>query len=140
MAYTDGIAAVLGTIPGLTYDADGPTGNVFVDQIASEPDRAVCVYVNPGPEADSKLPYDPANFQIAVRSEAGGAWAAAMWAAIYGKLHGLRNVTLPDGTYLVFCLATQASPFRLGTDDVGRLTYTGNYRTEILNPTEERPA
>jgi hypothetical protein len=139
MAYTDGIAQALDGVAGLTYKV-GSGGDIFVDQIPSEPDRAVCIYAMPGPEADSKLPYDPANFQIAVRSEAGGVWAAATWAAIYSKLHGMRNVTLPDGTYLVFCIATQASPFRLGTDENGRLTYTGNYRTEILNPTGERQA
>ncbi len=138
MAYTDEIAEVIGGLTGLEYDPDDPTGNVFVDHMPSKPDRAVCVYATPGPEADTRLPYDPAYFQIAVRSEAGGAWAVATWSAIYTKLHGLRNTTLPGGTYLAFCIATQSSPFRLGTDENGRPSYTGNYRTEIINQTGER--
>lgn len=138
MALADDIAAVLGELPSLTYEPLAATGNVFVDQMPSKPDRAVCVYSTAGPEADSKLPYDPATFQIQVRSEEGGTWAVDIWAAIYSKLHGLRYVTLPSGQFMAYCLATQSSPFRLGPDENGRPSYTGNYRTEVLNETTER--
>jgi len=140
VSYVDSLAAYLGNLDGLVYSADTAEGNVFVDHMPSGPDRAVCVYSTPGPEADSKLPYDPAQFQIVVRGEADGSWAAATWSAIYAYLHGKRNVTLPGGVYLVYCLAAQSSPFRLGADENGRARYSGNYRTEILNATAERSA
>jgi hypothetical protein len=137
--YTDGFAQLLGTsVADLTYSEDAG-GNVFVDRMPSSPDRAVCIYATPGAEADSRMPYDPATFQIVVRSEADGVWAAAIWQEIYSVLHALRYVTLPDGTYLAWCIAIQSSPFRLGDDENGRPSYSGNYRTEIINPTAERP-
>jgi len=134
-----GIAQLLGSvIDGLSYSESGPEGNVFVDHLPSEPTRAVGVYAQPGPEADSKLPYDPAQFQVVVRSETGGAWALATWEAIYSELHGKRYVSLPDGTELVYCLSQQSSPFRFGDDDQGRPRLSANYRTEIINATKER--
>jgi hypothetical protein len=97
----------------------------------------VTVFTYPGPEASSKLPYDPARFQVVTRGEAGGVWATEMWQKIYKALHSLRYVTLPGGTYMVYCLAVHSSPFRLDDDMNGRPRYSSEYRTEVL--TEERP-
>ena len=136
--YTDEIAEHLGSVIDRLAYSVGDGGNVFVDKMPSEPDRAVCVYATPGPEADSRLPYDPVTFQVVARSEADGVWAAAAWQEVYSALHALRNFALPGGTYLAFCLATQSSPFRLGADENGRPSYSGNFRAEIINPTAER--
>ncbi len=133
----DGIAALIGTVAGLVY-SDGAEANVFVDYMPASPDRAVAVYTQLGPEADSRLPYDPVEFQVIVRSEQDGAWAREMSAAVYSFLHGKRNLTLPDGTYAVFILATNASPFPLGADESGRQRLTTDYRSEVLNYTSER--
>jgi hypothetical protein len=90
-------------------------------------------------EADSKLPYDPAEFTVVVRCEAGSsAWARDTWQAVYSALHGLRNTLLPGGVYLVFMLGTQSSPFMMGPDENGRHQYSGDYRSEVLNETEAR--
>lgn len=132
------IAAYLGSaVEGLAYSETSDEGNVFVDYLPSQPDRVVCVYTRTGPEASSKLPYDPAEFQVVVRSEAGGVWATDMGDLIYKALHSLRYVTLPDGTFLVYCLARHSSPFRLDDDMNGRPRYSVDYRTEVL--VEERP-
>lgn len=137
----EGVAERLGSvIEGLAYSEAGE-GNVFVDHMPTTPDRAVGVYVSPGPESDSKLPFDQVAFQVVVRCESGGsAWALATCGAIYSALHGLRNTTLPGGVLALWILATQSSPFRLGSDSNGRASYSTNYRAEISNPTLERPA
>ncbi len=134
----DQIAEYLGSaVEGLAYSLVSNEGNVYVDYFPSEPDRCVTVFTMPGPEASSKLPYDPSAFQVAIRSEAGGVWATDMWNAIYKELHSLRYITLPGGTFLVYCLARHSSPFRLDDDMNGRPRYTVDFRTEVL--TEERP-
>jgi len=138
MYIADQIAAYLGSaVEGLAYSETSDEGNVFVDFFPSSPDRAVVVFTTPGPEASSKLPYDPSRFQVAFRSEAGGVWATSMWNRVYQALHSLRDVTLPGGTFLVYALAMHSSPFRLDDDMNGRPRYTLDFRTEVL--TEERP-
>ncbi len=132
------IAEYLGSaVDGLAYSEASDEGNVFVDFFPSQPDRAVTVFTYPGGEASSKLPYDPARFQVTFRSEAGGRWATEMYDKVYKALHSLRYVTLPKGTFLVYCLGVHSSPFRLDDDMNGRPRYTCEYRTEVL--TEERP-
>lgn len=137
--YTDGLAHYLGlTIDGLVY-SELSESNVFVDYTPSTPERMVAVFTMTGGEADSKLPYDPVGLQIIARSEIGGLWALEKLAAIYHEIHGLRNKTLPDGTEVVFILATNASPFALGADENGRPQYSMDFRSEIVNRTKERP-
>lgn len=137
MGALEGVAQAIGMIVGLTYsEVDG--GNVFVGYMPSTPDEAVAIYTQSGEEADSKLPYDPVDFTVTTRSEDGGLWARGMSDSIFSKMHGLRNVTLPDGTYLVYCLAQNASPFPLGPDENGRPRFTTEYRAEIIHPTEHR--
>lgn len=136
----DSVAEYLGSaVQGLAYSESDDSGNVYVDRMPSQPDRAVAVYSSGGPEADSRLPYDPAEFQVIVRGEADARWARSTWGLIYATLHGLRNVTLPGGVYVAYVLATQASPFPLGDDENGRPQFSCDFRTEILNPTKERP-
>lgn len=133
----DEIAQYLGSaVEGLAYSA-AAEGNVFVDYFPSTPDRCVTVYTRSGPEADSKLPYDPVAFQVVARSEAGGVWATEMLERVYRTLHSLRYVTLPGGTYLVYCLGSHSSAFRLDDDMNARPRYSMDFRTEVL--TEERP-
>lgn len=134
----EGIALHLNAVEGLTY-SDIAGGNIFIDRLPQGPDRAIAVYSAAGPEADSKLPYDPVDFQVVIRSEQGGLWAHEVWKDIYSALHGLRNTTLPDGTYLVYCLATSSSPFPLGEDENGRPQFSIDFRSEVLNTTSERP-
>jgi hypothetical protein len=140
-----GIAEYLGSVipgtslyPDLVYSASGGA-NVFVDDLPTEPDVAVGVYIQPGPEADSKLPYDSPGVQIQVRGTSDPTVGLTLWWAIYSELHALRNVTLPDGTYLVSAIAEQSSPVRMGADGSGRQVYGMNLRTEIINRTRERP-
>jgi hypothetical protein len=98
-----------------------------------------------GFEADSLLPYDAPTPQILVRAPQREARAAEdLWRAIYAKVHGLRNVVLPDGTYLVYALAMQSDPVRVGSDlderTGERPLYAMNLRCEVVSATVHRPA
>jgi hypothetical protein len=136
----DGIAQWLGEhVAQLDYSMVGPA-NVFLDNMPDSPSKAVAVYSDAGPESDTKLPYDYMDFQVVVRSDADEQWALDVWQAIYDELHGLENVTLPDGTHLVYCIATQSSPFPFGEDADQRPQYSCDFRTEIYRPTTRRPA
>lgn len=138
----DGIAALIGDedegVDGLTFSSTTAGGNVFVEGSPNEPANLVTVYASGGGEADSRLAYDSPDVQIITRSAETARWALDIWQAIYSRLHGLRNVTLPDGTYLVYALVEQSSPTHIGTDDRGRYMFSMNLRTEIRNFTQER--
>jgi hypothetical protein len=140
MYIADQIAAYLGSaVDGLAYSEASDEGNVFVDYLPSEPEKAVCVYTYPGREASSIMSYDPARFTVVTRSEVGGVWATQMSDKIYKALHSLRYVTLPGGTFLVYCLAVHSSPFRLDDDMNARPRYSLEFRTEVMTSAEERP-
>lgn len=136
-----GLAQWIGAnVPGLDY-LESAGGNVFVDNVPSAPNRLVAVLTEGGPEADAKLGYDSPMAEILIRSDsASPAWALDTWRALYDAIHALRHVELPDGTMLVYALAVQSSPNRIGTDDNGRHQYSLNVRTEVRNPTARRPA
>lgn len=139
MRYLEGIAAQLALdVPELSY-SDSAGGNVFVDWMPAEPMEAVALYTQPSLESDSKLPYDNIEFKLVVRNGHGETWGLDRLADVYSQLQGKRNVTLPDGTYLVYCIAEQSSPFRIMDDDNGRPRWSIDFRGEVTNTTEERP-
>lgn len=135
----EAVAQYLGSaVTGLDYSETAATGNVFVDYLPQTPDRAVGVFSSPGPESNARLPYDSVDFQVLIRSEAGGQWARDMWAAIYSALHSLEHTTL-SGVVVVYILGTTASPLHLGDDENGRPSYSGDFRSEVHNATVARP-
>ena len=74
----EGIARLIGdgSITGVTYSEVGAS-TVFLNRMPSAPDNAVLVLPQQGSEPDSKLPYDPVQFQVVVRGEPDGVWALA---------------------------------------------------------------
>lgn len=139
----DGIAMLIGDVSegvdGLLF-SESPGGNVFVEQLpSSDPDRCVAIYANGGFEADSLLEYDEPSWQIIVRSDRDPRWGLAAVKGIYSLLHGKRNFVLPDNTYLVYALCEQSGANHLAPDERGRHLFSLNFRSEIINPTEERP-
>lgn len=127
-----------GSVVGLNWE-EGFGGNVFEGFLPEGPDRCVAVLPSGGYDADAGLPYDKPSIQIIVRGDDDPVWALDMWQSVYSALQALRNVILPDGTYLVSCQAIQSGPVHIGKDDSGRFQYGLNLETEILNPTAERP-
>lgn len=119
----------------------GAGGTIFLEdlpQAEDSPAVMVGIYSTGGPEADSLLGYDAPNVQLIVRGTLDARSALSKWDAIYNELHGLRNIILPDGTYLVYCLAVQSAPVRMGPDQNGRHRFSLNLRTEIRNVTTFR--
>jgi hypothetical protein len=138
----DGFAAEAAAISGLglVFDETGATGNVFVEHLPQAPGLVVGIFSSGGPEGDSLEPYDVPSVQMQLRgADKDPRPILLVWYALYSHFHGLRNKTLPDGTYLVYSLATQSSPVRIGPDDNGRAQYSLNLRCEVRSSTEHRP-
>lgn len=131
----DGIARYLAAQGLVTYP-----GDVFLDLSPASPDAAVTLTVYGGAAVDSKLPYDSPSLQVRVRAPAGDrAQARTRAQALYGALHGLGPITLPDGTRLILAVANQ-SPGSMGQDDLGRIEYVVNFSLELYAPSAHRPA
>lgn len=135
----DGIARLLDAeIASLTFNETAAGGNVFVDTLPQAPDVSVGIYHAGGYAASSLHPEDLPTPQIVVRGTRDPRTAVDLWYAIYSVLHARRNVTLPDGTYLVYCLVVQSGPVRIGPDENGRQQYSMNLECMVANPTSQR--
>lgn len=132
------IGAASGGVEGLSWQETGG-GNVFEEHMPQEPDVAVSLASAGGPEPDSLHPYHQASVQVTVRGDDDPQTAKDLWQAVFDYLHGKRNAELPDGTYLVWCLAAQGEPIRIGADDNGRHRFTMNLRCEVRRPSTHRP-
>ncbi|MEU1554006.1 minor capsid protein [Streptomyces scabiei] len=136
--FLDGIARHLDALSLVTYDPEGTAGDTFLDDMPSGPDRAVAITsYQAGVEPDSLLPYDEPRIQVRTRDVDPTA-ARTRCAAIYGELHGLGPVTLPDGTLLILCVALQGGPTAIGKDQNGRMEYVCNFRAEHRTITAHR--
>lgn len=135
-----GIARAIGAeVAGLSYNlSDG--GNVFEEHLPADPDVVVGVYTIPGREADTLHPYDSPGVQLIIRGDTNPLTAVELWYLLYDYLHGKRNVSLPDGTYLVWAIATQSAPVRIGPDSAGRHQFSLNLRCETRRTSTHRPA
>lgn len=135
----DGLARYLAAQGLVTYDPDGNT-DVFFDVLPPSPDAAVCLTVYGGAPVDSLLPYDSPSVQVRVRAPADNrALARTRAADLYGALHGLGPIDLPDGTRLILAVAN-AAPGSMGQDDLGRLEWVVNLSLEVYAPSAHRPA
>lgn len=117
----------------LTYTA-AAGGNMFLDDMPAGPERAVAVFNLPGYQGDPSLPYDKPSVQFQIRGTRDPRTAYAWALDIYNMLHGLHDVELPGGIWLVSLFAVQSGPVRIGPDSNGRMRYTVNFDSEIKNP------
>ena len=142
MSLTEGLAQQLQAKGLVTFDPTGTTGDTFIEIMPPQtPHKAVSLTFAGGVESDSKLPYDEPLVQVRVRGDESGdpRNSRDRAASIRGALHGLSDMTLPDGTYLVLALAVQATPQSIGRDDLHRYEHVFDLRCEISNPTANRP-
>lgn len=110
--------------------------NIFVDFLP-DVDNAIAVYSTGGFQSNAKLSIDFPTIQIYVRNTSvQNAYDAI--ASVYDKLHGLNNVTLPQGTHIANCVGLQSAPNNIGLDDKQRQRYTINFRFTIANKTTHR--
>jgi hypothetical protein len=134
----DGLARHLALQGLVTYDPESAGGDCFLDDMPSGPDGAVAITsYQAGAEPDSLLPYDEPRIQVRTRDLDPTA-SRARCAAIYGELHGLGPIDLPDGTRLILCVALQGGPTAIGKDQNGRMEHVVNFRAEHRTPSAHR--
>jgi hypothetical protein len=140
VSLTEGLAQRLQAAGLCTFDATGTTGDTYIETMpGTTPDQAVGLFTTGGIESDSKLPYDEPIVQVRVRGTADPRVSRDRAAAMRNLLHGLSDVALPDGTYLVLAVAVQAAPQSIGVDDRLRHEHVFDLRCEILNASDNRP-
>lgn len=139
MSILSGIAQLLDSVvAAVTYDPAGSTGNVFIDRMPTDPGTAVGLFGSGGFGADSKLGYDEPTFQVRVRGDQDPRTSRNLLADIYGELHGLGPVVLPNGVHLLSCLGIQSDPVSIGVDGQGRHEHTLNFACETRSVTVHR--
>ncbi|WP_399088024.1 minor capsid protein [Streptomyces sp. BBFR2] len=134
----DGLARYLDGLKLVDYDPAGISGDTFAETLPPGPDEAVGLWLYGGAEQDARNGYDERSLQVRVRGTADPRVSRRRAEALYSALHGLAGIALPDGTWLVLCVAQQ-SPAPLGTDERGRHEHVVNLRLDVANPTTHRP-
>ena len=126
------IAKYLTAAAVVTFSEDTAGGDCFIEKLPQDPDAAVALIGTGGFRSDSKLGYASPTFQVLVRGAPSDPRAAEAKAqAIYDALHGLRNTTLDDGTWLVSCFGIQSAPVHVERDARDRHLYSLNFLAEI---------
>ncbi len=118
----------------VSYSETVPGGNCFLGSMPDQPDIAVMLHPTGGFTSSTKAGYDERTIQVMVRGTRNPVVGNDLAEAIYDALHGLRGMTLPDGTYLVRCEGIQTGPISLGEDAKGRHEYTLNFLAQVRNP------
>lgn len=137
MAFVDEFGKLLEVLGLATYEP-GAGGDVFIEHMPNLPDSAIYVHGTAGPQSDSKLGYDSIGVQLIVRGGVDPVPVADRARAIYSALHGRRNFSLPDGTVVVWCLASQSDPIPMGQDVNDRHEYSLNFQCETRAVTAHR--
>ena len=104
--------------------------NVYIDDMPKEPDRAVMVASDGGPEPDFWLDYRSPDLHIVVRSDSNANWGKEKAEKIHRLLRRKSGFKLGD--YLIItCIAVQSEPIALGKDDRGRYKYSLNFELHL---------
>ena len=140
LGFAQAIGLVNGALraAGLTY-SETAGGNVFIEAWPEQPDVAVALKSYGGNPPDSGLPYDHPFIQILIRGDEDPKTGIDLWYAIYSRIHGAVQQTLPDGTDLIMCLVQQSAPISIGPDVNGRHRFSMNVQMEVVNHTMQRP-
>lgn len=107
--------------------------DLFVSYLPdTDAEPVLALYPTGGDAPDAKVPLDEPTFQVRVRG-ADPSTAAARLQAVYDLLHGLTRTALPDGAWLLSCVALQSGPTSLGRDEAGRVSLVVNFRATVRN-------
>lgn len=132
------VAEYLASLGLVNFDPSGITGDCYIDVVPTTPDNVIVISGYSGPPPDPKLGYDTPNIQVRARAGRDPRDARGRMEDIFAALHNLHHVTLPGGTYAVYCFALQSDPAPLGPDANGRLEYSQNYQWHVRNLTAHR--
>ncbi|GGW67917.1 minor capsid protein [Streptomyces griseoloalbus] len=129
----DGIARHLDALGLLTYSPDSTDGDTFAGTMPAAPGEAVALTLRPASTTTAPDDAEVAQLQIRVRGTSDPRVSGRRCRAIRDALHGLANVELPDGTWLV--LATAPLPAPMGTDSNGRHEHVTTAALDFTAPT-----
>jgi hypothetical protein len=140
---TAAVAKHLASLDLLTFDAEGVTGDTFIDTMPSAPDVAVAISGTGGQPTNSHDGYDMPVLQVRVRGEKHDPRPPYLRArAIYGALVGLHAVTLDDDgddeVRVIRTVALQSDPAPIGVDDNDRHEFVINFAFTVRALTEHR--
>jgi hypothetical protein len=140
---TAAVAKYLDTLGLVTFDAEGVTGDTFVDSMPSSPDEAVSISATGGQPTNSHDGYDMPVIQVRVRGAKHDPRPPYLRArAIYEGLVGLHAVTLdeggPDEVRVIRTIALQSDPAPIGVDDNDRHEFVTNFAFTVRALTEHR--
>jgi hypothetical protein len=132
----DALLTYLTTLGLLSYRANTTGGNASANFMPEAPNTWITLYEYQAPPSDAALGYDKQAIQVRVRGEGVDSRDTEATAKLlYEALHGIGDVTLPGGAYLINSVAQQA-PFSMGIDAQQRALYAFNIYTEVrANPT-----
>jgi len=133
----DGLARLLDAAGHATYDPDGVTGDLFVEEMPPTPDAAVALWLYDGGAQDTRNAYDDVRLQVRVRGGPDPRVSRARCHAIYSELHGLAGLELADGTWLTLA-AARGTPAPMGRDSSGRHEHVVNFDLTVSAPTKHR--
>lgn len=133
----DGVARLLAEAGHATYDPTGTSGDLFIESMPPTPDRAVGLWLYDGGEQDARNDYDTVRLQVRTRGGPDPRPSRALCTAIYGELHGLAGVELPDGTWLILA-AARGTPAPMGPDSSGLHEHVVNFDLDVSAPTKHR--
>jgi len=130
-----GLAKYLHNLNLGVYSETLAGATIACEYLPPTPDIITMLRTYTGIATDAKLGYDTYGVQVFVRGANADPRPVEIRAmAAYNALHGIGNVTLPEGTELINCYAMQP-PFSLGVDANGRHGYAFNLSCEIRNAT-----
>lgn len=118
-------------------------GDVFVQNMPSEPDEAVAVSSYGGQPQQTKAPTDLPLVQVRVRGTKHDPVTPYERArAIYSALNCRDNTLIAAGTvheaWVIGCTAIQSDPISLGADENGRHEWAVNFAYRTAAPTTHR--
>ncbi len=134
----DGLARHLAAQGLGVYDPTGATGTLFIEAMPSTPEVCVALTIyDDGAEADSQIGYDDVPVQVRVRGTTDPRVSRQLCQDIRSELHGLGEITLPDGTDLLLARAN-AAVASIGVDENRRHEHVCNLRMQVRSITAHR--
>ncbi|MFJ1865548.1 minor capsid protein [Streptomyces sp. NPDC088097] len=133
----DGLARHLAARGHGTYDKTGASGDLYIEALPSTPGACVVLGIyDDGTVQDSRIGYDTVAVQVRVRGTTDPRVSRQRALAIRSELHGLGQVTLPDGTELLLSVARNVAG--LGTDENRRHEHVFNALMQVRSVTAHR--
>lgn len=129
----DGLARHLAALGLLTYDPTGTSGDTFIETMPPRPDAAVSLTLYDAGPPTARDDAADQRLQIRVRGGPDPRVSRRRAQAIYDALHGLTDVQLGDGTYLVLVTA-RGIPAPMGNDTTGRHEHAVNFDVATAGP------